>query len=305
MRTKGNFYSGLGLDRLGAARADEPAMARILADPATRFLPVWRSRSLVVGEPARAAFLNKDEMTLLLPQASAPILLGQAEGRHYIALDVSRLALPEHAPALATHGAFVDLRSVGPLLPRAEGSLLAYARGMTHWQGRHLFCGLCGWATRSVQAGHVQQCSNPACGADHFPRTDPAVIMLVHDGGDRCLLGRQASWPVGMHSTLAGFVEPGESLEEAVAREVLEEVGVEVEEVTYHSSQPWPFPSSLMLGFWARAKGKSISLNDKEIAQAAWYSRAALHESPENETFKLPRRDSIARALIEDWMKLS
>ena len=139
----------------------------------------------------------------------------------------------------------------------------------------------------------------------HFRRTDPAVIMLVHDGGDLCLLGRQPFWPPGMHSTLAGFVEPGESLEEAVAREIHEEVGLKiaVEEVTYHSSQPWPFPSSIMLGFHARCDFGPLDLGPDELESAAWYSREQLRSSPEDESFKLPRRDSIARRLIEDWLE--
>jgi NAD+ diphosphatase len=139
----------------------------------------------------------------------------------------------------------------------------------------------------------------------HFPRTDPAVIMLVHDGAGRCLLGRQPFWPPGMHSTLAGFVEPGESLEEAVAREIWEEVGLKlpVEEVTYHSSQPWPFPSSIMLGFHARAEHGPLDLGADELESAQWYTREELRNSPEDETFKLPRRDSIARRLIEDWLE--
>src|SRR5262249_49094954 len=154
--------------------------------------------------------------------------------------------------ALADEVEFTDLRRVGPLLERFEGSLLAYARGITYWHQRHRFCGVCGAPTRSRDAGHVRVCLNETCKTQHFPRTDPAVIMLVHDG-DRCLLGRQSVWPTGMHSTLAGFVEPGESLEEAVAREVREETAIEVTDVAYHSSQPWPFPSSVMLGFHARA----------------------------------------------------
>ena len=126
--------------------------------------------------------------------------------------------------------------------------------------------------------------------------------MLVHDGGDRCVMGRQKVWPAGMHSTLAGFVEPGESLEEAVTREVMEEVGLAVRDVTYHSSQPWPFPSSIMLGFHARGDFGALTVDETEVESARWFSRAELRASPEDETLKLPRRDSIARRLIEDWL---
>ncbi|HEY9549977.1 MAG TPA: NAD(+) diphosphatase, partial [Kiloniellaceae bacterium] len=207
-------------------------------------------------------------------------------------------------PLTAGRGSFQDLRAVGPIMRREEGALLAYARGLAHWHSRHGFCGLCGAPTASEKGGHQRRCTSADCNAVHFPRTDPAVIMLVHDGGERCLLGRQAFWTPGMHSTLAGFVEPGESLEEAVAREIWEEVGLKlpVEEVEYHSSQPWPFPSSIMLGFYARADYRQVELGPDELESARWYSRAELRNSPENETFKLPRRDSIARRLIEDWL---
>jgi NAD+ diphosphatase len=175
-----------------------------------------------------------------------------------------------------------------------------------HWHQRHHFCGVCGSPTRSEEAGHQRRCTNSACNAVHFPRTDPAVIMAVSDGArngkDRLLLGRQASWPPGMRSVLAGFVEPGESLEEAVAREVKEEVGIEVEDVRYHSSQPWPFPGSIMLGFNAHALSTEIRLSPEEIAEAAWYTREQLRASPEDESFRLPRRDSIARRLVEGWI---
>src|SRR5690606_35249197 len=140
-------------------------------------------------------------------------------------------------------------------------ALLAYARGLVHWHVRHRFCPACGGPMQSAEAGHVRRCAGSSCGTQNFPRTDPAVIMLVSDG-ERAILGRQRVWPAGMHSVLAGFVEPGESLEDAVAREVLEEVGVAVSDVTYHSSQPWPFPASIMLGFYARAASDLLQVNE-------------------------------------------
>src|SRR5690625_1283559 len=154
------------------------------------------------------------------------------------------------------------------------------------------------------RAGHERQCSNGNCGAPQFPRMDPAVIMLVHDGGDHCVLGRQKVWRAGMHSTLAGFVEPGEALEEAVVREVFEEVGLEVEETAYHSSQPWPFPASLMLGFHARARFRPLRVQLEEMESARWFSRQELLASPEDDSFNLPRRDSISYRLIQDWLRL-
>src|SRR5262249_54747330 len=218
------------------------------------------------------------------------------------AVEASHGDAPAPVSSLAEAAAFADLRTVGPLIERDQGALLAYARGMMHWHARHRFCGVCGHPTASLEAGHVRRCTNAACGAQHFPRTDPAVIMLVHDRGERVALGRQKAWPSGMHSVLAGFVEPGESLEDAVRREVAEEVGIALAEVIYHSSQPWPFPSSIMLGFTARAITTDLNLATDEIESARWYTRAELPASPENEVFRMPRRASIARRLVDDWL---
>ena len=192
------------------------------------------------------------------------MLLGLVEERAVFAVDVSACEMPLEELAAGAALEFTDLRRVGPLLPRQEGALLAYARGIAYWHERHRFCGVCGAPTRSEEGGHVRRCTDAACGTTHFPRTDPAVIMLVHDG-ERCLLGRKSEWPKGMHSTLAGFVEPGESLEEAVAREVFEETGIHVTDVIYHSSQPWPFPASLMLGFHAKALSTAITVDPEEL----------------------------------------
>lgn len=300
---KSNFYSGLALDRRHDKRAEEAWFQALLQAPSTRFLPTWQARNLVAGEPPAPVFLTGPSAQALLAHGGSAVFLGEDEAGPIVGLDLSRLETPEHEPALAGQGHFVDLRTIGPLMPQPEGALLAYARGMAYWHQRHRFCGLCGHPTKSAEAGHVRRCQNEACACPHFPRTDPAVIMLVHDGGERCLLGRQASWLPGMHSTLAGFLEPGESLEEAVAREVKEEVGIVVGEVTYRSSQPWPFPSSLMVGFWAKAEEGALHLDQKEIESACWFTRAELLASPEDDSFKLPRRDSIARALIEEWLQ--
>ena len=302
-----NFYSNGGLDRADDRRGDEAWFAARLTDHRTHFVAVWRSRNLVVlqtgAEPSpRAAWLNHEAAARLIPRAGEVVFLGLREERSFVALDLSGLEQPDAEAAMAGHGELRDLREVGPLMPHAEGAVLAYARGLMHWHRNHRFCGHCGAPTESTQAGHVRKCCNPDCGKSHFPRTDPAVIMLVHDGGDHCVLGRQKGWPPGMHSTLAGFVEPGESLEEAVVREVMEEVGLPLETVSYHSSQPWPFPSSLMIGFHARAKHRPLAVHPEEIESAQWFSRAELAASPEDESFRLPRRDSIARRLIEDWL---
>jgi NAD+ diphosphatase len=231
------------------------------------------------------------------------VLLGQEDETAVFALDLSALETPFDSLALdAAQYKFLDLRAFGALLDRRDGSLLAYAKAMMHWHSRHRFCGVCGSPTVPVEAGHVRHCTNAACKTSHFPRTDPAVIMLVTDG-ENCLLGRQKIWPAGMYSTLAGFVEPGESLEEAVAREVYEEAGIEIDCVTYHSSQPWPFPASIMLGFHAAAKTRDIRVDGAELEDARWFSRDWLRRTEDGPEFRKPRKDSIARRLLEDWLQ--
>ena len=298
-----NHYAGARFDRLAERRGDPAWLATCLAAPETRFLPVWQAKNLVADSASPAlTWLDASRAAELMGKGARPTLLGDADGRVYVGLDLSGFAVVDHEPALAGLGHFVDLRAIGPLLPPVPAALYAAARAFAHWQARHRFCGVCGAACASEQAGHVQRCTSPTCGAQHFPRTDPAVIMLVHDGGERCILGRQAIWPPGMNSVLAGFVEPGESLEDAVAREVQEEVGVGAHDIRYNSSQPWPFPGSIMLGFFARAASEEIKVNDGELESARWMTRAELLASPEDESFRLPRRDSIARRLVEEWL---
>lgn len=301
-RDRPNFYASARLDRAALLRRDAAWLAARLTDPATRLLPVWRSHSFVVtGEVPAAAHLAAGRAGELVELAETVVLLGMVGEVAHFAIDLSRLDAPDVHPLLQAQGQFVDLRSVGPLIGHDEGGLLAYARGLMHWHARHRFCGVCGAPTESVEAGHVRRCTDPACAAMHFPRTDPAVIVLVTDG-DRALLGRQKSWPPGMHSVLAGFVETGESLEDTVRREVHEETGILVDDVSYHSSQPWPFPSSIMLGFTARAATTTLHIDGNELESAAWFERDFLLNSPENEIFKLSRRDSIARRLVDDWL---
>jgi NAD+ diphosphatase len=303
MLDRPNVYACGSIDRAAHRRKDPDWLAAARAAPETRILPVWRARSLVTGP-------EDQPVAALLPADSDwgenLVLLGLCDGAAVFAVDLSALEAPEQhpvvAPTVAAGGRFVDLRLVGPLMEHDEGSLCAYARGLTHWNARHRFCGVCGAPAAGAEAGHMRKCGNPDCATPHFPRTDPAVIMLVHDGGDRCLLGRQAMWPAGMHSTLAGFVEPGECLEDAVAREVFEEAGVRIADVRYHSSQPWPFPSSLMLGFTARALSTELTVAEDELESAQWVTRDFLRTLKPSDDFRMPRLDSISRRLIEDWI---
>lgn len=193
----------------------------------------------------------------------------------------------------------VSLRILGPTIAPDEASLAVHAVGLARWHQTHTHCARCGALTVMAQAGHTRTC--PACGTEHFPRTDPAVIMLITDGDDRALLGRQPSWPEGRFSTLAGFVEPGESLDDAVRREVKEEAGIEVGAVHYAGSQPWPFPSSLMLGFFGTALTTVITVDADEIAEARWFSRRQITDLTAAGDLLLPPPVSISRWLVEKW----
>lgn len=293
-----HFYESRFLDRAAHLRQDMDWLLQQLRAAETRILPVWRNHVLVAAEYGPVlAMTSTTEMEIDLNDAA---FLGLYDDVPHFAVDLSG----HDDPPLNDLGEFQDLRAVGPHLDADEGALAAYARGILHWHRRHRYCGACGSPTASVWAGHKRQCTNPDCGLDHFPRTDPAVIMLIHDGKDHALLARAPGWPEGRHAVLAGFVEPCETLEQAVAREVYEEVGIEITDIRYHSSQPWPFPSNIMLGFTARALSTDITLDREEIAEARWMTREELRNSPEDETFALPRRDSISYRLIEDWMKV-
>ena len=302
LASRPNVYTGSPLDRAGQRRDEAGWVEARLGDPDSLFVPVWRSRTLVEslaeGRP-QAVYLSNGAAAALRMAGGPWALLGMLGDQAVFCVDVS--AVDDPVPLLpAGLGTFEDLRAMPGLLSPNDSAVLAHARGLMHWRVRHGFCGNCGAVCEPRSAGHAMACTS--CKAQHFPRTDPAVIMLVHRG-DRALLGHSQRFPSStMYSTLAGFVEPGESLEEAVAREVLEESGVEVGRVSYHSSQPWPFPSSIMLGFYAEALSEAITIDTTELVDVRWFTRAEMRDH-ERHGFSLPRRDSIARRLIEDWME--
>lgn len=298
-----NYYAGMPLIRDERLRRDSDEIARLRRHAGSRVLLVHRSRHLINGGPAPAPnWHTGPDAHELLAGSFTWVLLGHLDGAAHFAVDISPLDDADLSARFGGAGEFTDLRQVGPLLDRRDGAIMAYARGLLYWHSRHRFCGVCGSPTESEAGGHVRRCTDTACDTQHFPRTDPAIIVLVHHG-DKCLLGRQSNWPPGMHSTLAGFVEPGESLEETVIREVYEEAGVRIAgKPIYQSSQPWPFPASLMLGFRAEAESESLSVDTQEIEHAAWYHRDDLLNSPQDETFRLPRKDSIARRLVDEWL---
>ena len=301
--TRINFYAGANIDRAGPLRRDSAFLEEKLTAPNARVLPVWQEKNFVSfpdrdGMSPQISWITVDAARELVGNEPSLILLGDKDGTPYFAIDLSHLEAPD---AALTHGAFVGLRDVGGGLDREEGALLAYAKGLIHWHERHPFCARCGSATEVRDGGHVRVCVNPDCRTSHFPRTDPAVIMLVHKG-DRCVLAHNRRNPLPMYSTLAGFVEPGESLEEAVAREVYEEVGIRVGHVRYHSSQPWPFPGNIMLGFHAEAVSTEIVIQEEELREARWFERDEIVNAAQND-LRLSRPESISRRLIDDWIK--
>lgn len=266
-----------------------------------RLTLVWRGRSLVGGEAhsRRAVLLGPDWLERY--RAAERVFLGVDGDRPHFALDVSSLEPHEISHHFDGHGAFEDLRMIGQFLPAEESALLAYAKGILWWHERHRYCGVCGHPTRAVDGGHRRLCTNEVCKTEQFPRSDPAVIMLV-EYDNRCLLARGARFPPNFVSVLAGFVEPGESLEDTVVREVFEECGVRVADVTYASSQPWPFPQSLMLGFRARALDPTLDLDPDEILEAGWYTRDQVRALAGDGPMRIPPRFSISRRLIDDWV---
>ena len=275
-----NTFAGEALDRAGPHRRDEAWLAARLADPATRVVAASAAGVIVAGERPRMFAVDA------LADGLELVLLGvDGDGHAVFAAD----------PGDELPGERRGLRDLAPMLSQAEGGMVAHAVGLLNWHRRHRFCANCGAASEAREAGHVRVC--PVCGTQHHPRTDPVVIMLVTDG-DRALLGRQAQWPAGRYSALAGFVEPGESLEEAVAREVREEAGVRVADVRYRSSQPWPFPSSLMLGFSARWAGGEPVVRDGELEDVGWFTRQAIVDGD----VLLPPPTAIARRLIDEWL---
>ncbi len=296
-----NHFTTRSVDRVARNRRDDEWLAVRLQDASTRFIPVWRSKNLFVADQmTEPVFLRPHQVQGLVGTAGArAVLLGVDGSRAYFAIDVSS---GENAPppALAAHGQFRDLRRVAALLDERHCALLAYAKGIIHWHHRHRFCGDCGSPTASVDGGSVRVCTSEACGRQHFPRVDPAIIVLVA-AEDRCLLGRKPEWPAGRYSTIAGFVEPGESLEAAVIREVREETGIDVDEVRYFASQPWPFPSSLMLGFTARGVSEEIHVGEDELEDARWFTREQLRDSLRQGTVELPFRLAISYHLIAGW----
>jgi NAD+ diphosphatase len=274
-----------GVDRAAHRRVDQAWLTATWADETTRVFRFSNGRAAVTGDPPTLGLTGPFEH----PEQERYFLGVDETGTAYFGAEV------DERDAVG----FRSLRDVGPLLGARDAGILVNAVALANWHATHSHCSRCGRPTRVAAAGHLRRCD--ADGSEHYPRTDPAVIMAIVDEGDRILLGRQAHWDPGRFSTLAGFVEPGESLEQAVRREVAEEVGVVVGAVRYLGSQPWPFPSSLMLGFLGQALTTSVQLFDGEIAEARWFTRSELADAVRAGEVRLPSTVSIARRLVERW----
>ena len=299
MSIRPTLFSGPFLDRRAELRDDPGWIEAARADPATRYVLAEGPKQLVsVTGSVDVALLRNGDPLVSLADDRTLTLLGWFRGERTVLVEFGPDVMARSALGLPESTELRELRPLAPMLPNDTASLLAYARALVLWRARHHYCGVCGERNAPMRAGHVMRCQRPGCNTETFPRLDPAIIVLVTDpSGERALLGRQASWPEGRYSTIAGFVEPGESLEEAVVREVAEETGVQVGDVTYDSSQPWPFPSSLMLGFHAVARSEAITLRDGELQDARWFTRAdvaAGHPA-------LPPAGAISAHLIDAW----
>jgi len=324
-----HVFAGSPLDRVSQHRKNETWMAERRANPQTRYLPFHDLRGLIApGPQPLLGWLAPSQVKLYTLQRAPEILLGLRDGVAHFAIDVSD---PEAAPsARATmgqpttrpgqlsgpapkadapfrdEGKFLDVRGVAPQLPAGEAAILAQGRALLDWHARHQFCSVCGTRSAAHDAGYMRQCTNAACKAQHFPRTDPVVIMLAHRG-EHCLLGRQARFLPGVYSALAGFVEPGEAIEEAVRREVQEEAGVKVGRVRYHSTQPWPYPSSLMIGCLAEAESEEIKPDEDELEEARWFTRDEARQMLANwrssEGLRVPAPMAIAHHITKAWVE--
>ncbi|MBS0556153.1 MAG: NAD(+) diphosphatase [Proteobacteria bacterium] len=298
-RSRANTFAALELDRASELREDEAWLAAHAQSPQARCVLLDPDGRALLGADGGNLFqLDGDTCARWLPDAPASFLGRAGAVDHFaVALDAQAAA----RAAAESGGTFLDLRSAGARLPAFDAGLFAYARGLAHWQRHMRFCPACAAPLRLEAGGHRARCTNPHCGALQFPRTDPAVIMIVSDG-ERCLLGRGPQWPERRFSTLAGFVEPGETLEDAVRREVAEEAGVRVGECDYHSSQPWPFPASLMLGFVARADDPTITLGS-ELVEARWFGAGELVDAIRCGAISISSPLSVSYKLIAHWLR--
>ena len=294
-----NVFATGDLDRAVLRRKDHQWFERLGASSMARYVAFFKGRFLLADNSIdRPAWLSYGEIAQFVQSAQVRVFLGRRDSIGYFAADIDDSRFVRQY-CDANHR-LADLRQFGSKLRPEDASVLSYAKALFHWHRAHRYCGFCGTETVQGQAGHVRVCSDDACEKIHFPRIDPAIIVAVQFE-DRCLFGRQPSWAENRYSVIAGFVEPGESIEQAVVREVMEETNIRLATVKYRSSQPWPFPGSIMLGFNATAASKEISLNDGELQDAHWRNVEEVVEGLTTGDFLLPPKLSIAYRLIEHW----
>jgi NAD+ diphosphatase len=297
-----HVFAGNPLDRGDVSRRDQAWLDAQVTNPRSRFLPLWQLNVLIqVEQETRLGWLSPAEIARLEINVP-PVFLGALDNVTHFAIDVSQLGDPRHELNLEESWRFEEARTAAVQLSLPEAGILAQSRSQIDWHRRHQFCSVCGQRTVQGRGGHVRKC--PDCKAEHFPRTDPVAIMVVCHG-DQCLLGQSRGRlsRTGTYSALAGFMDQGESIEEAVRREVKEEAGIAVGAVRYHSSQPWPFPSSLMIGCHAQALTTEIHKDEEEMTDVRWFSRADVlaalrHEHPQ---LRVPEPIAIAHHLIRAW----
>lgn len=300
-RSRRNQFTAVRLNREVDLRDDAKWVTETLTNPGTRLVPLWRSRSLLERNEngTIAIYLSPAELTEP-DRIQPPTLLGSDGERDYFAVSVTD-SQKDTILAKFPEARFADLRRASIDMAAKHAGILAYAKALHYWQHRHAFCGVCGHPNLLRSAGHRMLCSNEECARESYPRIDPAIIVLVTHK-NFCLLGRNAKWPPRQFSTLAGFVEPGESLEDAVVREVYEEVQVSLENIRYVSSQPWPFPASAMCGFYAEAVDRNSGTSE-EVEETRWFTVESLTQAVIDNEVRLSPPVSIAFRLLADWFR--
>ncbi len=303
-----NTFAGSPVNRMGNERRNRDWLRQKMDDPNTGFLPLWQLRALMMpGENLRISWCQKQEVMPFIMAGATVVFLGQINGIPHFTVDVSASSDQKANAPLQDYGKWIDVRSAAASCSGPDAAILAQSRSMLDWHARHGFCSVCGQPSHLGEGGYSRKCTDDDCAAMHFPRTDPVTIMLVLDDEDNCLLGRQKFFAPNSYSALAGFMEPGETVEETVRREVFEEVGIRVGGVRYIFSQPWPFPSSLMMGCFAQAETSEIDLDPDELEEARWFTRPQIREMVGNwedqSKLRMPAPLAIAHQLAAAWLR--
>ncbi len=302
-----NTFAGSPINRMGNERRNDDWLRQQMDDPDSCFLPMWQLRALMMpGAEMRIGWCQKQDVQPFIASGANVLLLGQIKGRAHFAVDVSASGPRKADAPLQDYGKWIDVRSAAAACSGPDAAILAQSRSMLDWHARHGFCSVCGQPSRMDEAGYSRKCSDEDCGSMHFPRTDPVTIMLVLDG-DNCLLGRQKIFAPNSYSALAGFMEPGETIEETVRREIFEEAGIRVGDVRYIFSQPWPFPSSLMMGCFAEAETTEINVDTNELEEARWFTKDQVRDMVDNwqdqSKIRMPAPLAIAHQLAAAWLR--